>query len=190
MGFEQFRREDGGTRLRGDDSWQQNLCKTFFHFPVIPLTGSLLDRHPTRQCTDPKARYQMQHDIYSLGVVLLEIGLWTSFVLYDLEKSSSPIPNNILGPTELTKFPKILGDASQVKQRFEDLATNELPARLGRRYSDIVLLCLRCSDDGTGVDKNGKGFGVNAADWTDEDGLTIGVRYIENVLMKMQEIVI
>lgn len=27
-------------------------------------------------------RYPVQHDIYSLGLVLLEIGLWTSFVLY------------------------------------------------------------------------------------------------------------
>ena len=96
----------------------------------------------------------------------------------------------MLGSAELTKIQKILGDASQIKQRFENLATNELPARLGRRYSDIVLLCLRCLDDGTGVDKSGKGFGVNAADWTDEDGLTIGVRYIENVLMIMQEIAI
>lgn len=30
VGFEQFRKEDGGTRLRGDDEWQQNLCKIFF----------------------------------------------------------------------------------------------------------------------------------------------------------------
>lgn len=133
----------------------------------------------------------MQHDIYSLSVVLLEIALWTSFVLYDLEEDSSwPIANNILGLTELTKFQKILGGASQIKQRFEDLATHELPARLGRRYTDIVLLCLQCLDYGTDVHQDGKGFGVNAAGRTDEDGFTIGVRYIENVLMKMQEIVI
>lgn len=191
VGFEQFRREDGGTRLRGDDRWQQNLCKTFFHFFVIPLTGSLLDRHPTRQGIDPQARYQMQHDIYSLGVVLLEIGLWTSFVLYDVEKEySPPVPNYILRPAKSRKIQKILGDASQIKETFEELAAKELPARLGRRYTDIVLFCLRCLDDGTGLDQDGKGVGVNAADWTDEDGFTIGVQYIESVLMKMQEIVI
>lgn len=31
----------------------------------------------------------MQHDIYSLGVVLLEIGLWTSFVEYHKEQKPS-----------------------------------------------------------------------------------------------------
>ena len=30
----------------------------------------------------------MQHDIYSLGVCLLEIGLWRSFVYYEGEDSS------------------------------------------------------------------------------------------------------
>jgi hypothetical protein len=48
-----------------------------------------------------------------------------------------------------------------------------------------VLLCLRCLDPGTGENKTGKGFG---ADVKDEDGFVIGVRFIENVLEKMQEI--
>ena len=29
-----------------------------------------------------KDQYRMYHDIYSLGVVLLEVGLWSSFVEY------------------------------------------------------------------------------------------------------------
>ena len=105
-------------------------------------------------------------------------------MLYHSEdESTSPIPNNI--------FDKeiVLASASQIKLQLEDLAANELPGRLGRRYTEIVLLCLRCLDRGTGVDGNGKGFGVDAADWIDEDGIAIGIRYIENVLMNMQEIV-
>jgi hypothetical protein len=131
----------------------------------------------------------MQHDIYSLGVVLLEIGLWTSFVLYGPEEESfSPVPNNILEPADLAQPRNSLGGASQNKLKLEDLAAKELPARLGRRYTDIVLLCLRCLDLGSGADQDGKGFGADTADWTDEDGVMIGVRYIENVLEKMQEI--
>jgi hypothetical protein len=131
----------------------------------------------------------MQHDIYSLGVVLLEIGLWTSFVLYGPEEeSSSPVPNDILEPANLAQPGNSLGSASQNKLKLENLAAEELPARLGRRYTDIVLLCLRCLDPGSGADQDGQGFGVDAADWTDEDGVMIGVRYIENVLEKMQEI--
>ena len=188
-GFEQFRVEDGHTYRAGDDMWQHNLCKIPPNFPVIILTSSLSDRHPSRQGTHPQVDYQMQHDIYSLGVVLLEIGLWTSFVLYGPEEeSSSPVPNDILEPANLAQPGNSLGSASQNKLKLENLAAEELPARLGRRYTDIVLLCLRCLDPGSGADQDGQGFGVDAADWTDEDGVMIGVRYIENVLEKMQEI--
>jgi hypothetical protein len=161
------------------------------NFPVIRLTSSLPDRHPSRQGTHPEVDYQMQHDIYSLGVVLLEIGLWTSFVLYNPEEeSSSPVPNNILDAADLSQPNHCRRGATRNKQKLEDLAANELPARVGRRYTDIVLLCLRCLDPGSGVDQDGKGFGADAADWTDEDGFMIGVRYIENVLEKMQEITV
>jgi hypothetical protein len=73
-GFEQFRIDDGHTYRAGDDLWQQNLCKLPVHSSVMMLTNSLLDRHPSRQGTHPQVDYQMQHDIYSLGVVLLEEG--------------------------------------------------------------------------------------------------------------------
>jgi hypothetical protein len=59
VGFEQFRHEDGRTQKIGDHSWEKNLY-----------------RHPERQGRNPQALYQMQHDIYSLGVCLLEIGMW------------------------------------------------------------------------------------------------------------------
>src|SRR5271168_4116142 len=97
------------------------------------LTSSLPDRHPTRQGTHPEVDYQMQHDIYSLGVVLLEIGLWTSFVLYGPGEESSPsYPNNILGPVDSARPRNPLGGASQIKLELEELAAGELPARLGR----------------------------------------------------------
>ncbi len=63
VGFEKFRLADGRTYHIGDSLWQQNLY-----------------RHPTRQGRRPIEDYRMQHDIYSLGVCLLEIGLWSSLV--------------------------------------------------------------------------------------------------------------
>jgi hypothetical protein len=45
----------------------------------------------------------MQHDIYSLGVVLLEIGLWESFISYPLQSSPSPSPFPSLSPSDNTK---------------------------------------------------------------------------------------
>lgn len=148
----------------------------------------------------------MQHDIYSLGVVLLEIGLWTSFVAYDQtsgeSRDSTPTQNSILGSIDPDSEYTLVQQAIQNKARLEHLAENELPSRLGKKYTNIVLQCLRVLDFGiAGEDEEkGEGFGVGidvkhgtlgdaeGKPWIDEDGVVIGVRYIENFLMKMQEI--
>ena len=144
----------------------------------------------------------MQHDIYSLGVILLEIGLWTSFVLPQ-DKSEdkkqehiSPRPNAILSPPDPQNARNPLGTAIESKKTLEQVAERELPLRLGSRYTEIVLQCLRCLDSGTGVDEAGKGFGAGIDSssgqegFLDEDGVIIGVRFIENVLEKIQNITI
>ena len=61
VGFERFRKDTTVTHRFGDDVWERNLY-----------------RHPQRQGIAPDEDFSMQHDIYSLGVVLLEIGLNTS----------------------------------------------------------------------------------------------------------------
>ena len=66
VGFEKFRRAEGRTYMSGDAFWEKNLY-----------------RHPKRQGDYPEEEYKMQHDIYSLGVCLLEIGLGTSFVRFE-----------------------------------------------------------------------------------------------------------
>ncbi|CZR58611.1 uncharacterized protein PAC_08503 [Phialocephala subalpina] len=194
-GFEHFRLEDGHTHLTGDDEWEKNIY-----------------RHPSRQGLYPEISYQMQHDIYSLGVVLLEIGLWASFVVYDPQVDdhtpSPPTRNSILGPTNTIaevgtlKVAAKSKIAAETKTKLEQLAQKELPLRLGRKYTNIVLLCLRVLDTGSDNenDESEDGFGVGVEEkrrspnsseprsMMDEDGVVIGVRYIENVLTKIQEI--
>lgn len=65
IGFEELRSEDSYTSLGGDDVAERNLY-----------------RHPHRQGLVAQESYNVCHDIYSLGVCLLEIGLWTSFVCH------------------------------------------------------------------------------------------------------------
>ena len=64
VGFERSRPAASGTSLTGDMIWERNLY-----------------RHPSRQGLKSEHAYIMQHDIYSLGVCLLEIGLWNSLVM-------------------------------------------------------------------------------------------------------------
>lgn len=105
------------------------------------------------------------------------------------EDSPLPVPNSILRPAGLAQPENLLGGASQNKLKLlQDFATGELLIRLAERYTD-VLPCLRCLDLGSGADQDGNGFGVGVADWTDANGgVIIEVRYIENVLEKMQDI--
>jgi hypothetical protein len=52
-------------------------------------------RYPARQGTNIVARFTMAHDTYSLGVVLLEIGLWRP-----VEKLEAEISGKTLGRCE------------------------------------------------------------------------------------------
>lgn len=78
-------------------------------YSIVPKGSQLialpLDRHPSRQDTQPEIDCRMQHDIYTLGVVLLEIGLWTSLAVEDSECDSNlPTPSNILDSVKLGLF--------------------------------------------------------------------------------------
>lgn len=53
---------------------------------------------------------------------------------------------------------------------------------MGERYTAVVVTCLTCLDDDN-VD-----FADHDADMKDEDGILIGVKYIEKVLMRLDSI--
>jgi hypothetical protein len=163
----------------------------------------------------------MPHDIYSLGVVLLELGLWQSFLSYPADPDPSgqdpnlefsdemgegPSANMALPPTFLAALDAEKDTrkrAMAVKSALVALASEMLPARMGRRYTDVVLLCLRCLDGEAEISQAGAtgagmgGFGgkggagsavVDEEGFVDEDGIVVGVRYIERILLRMQEI--
>jgi len=97
--------------------------------------------HPDHQ--QPKAaKFHMGHDIYSLGVCLLEIGLWESFVREEITTSSDAS----YGPlTDRAGLKRTL-DAGGVKTKIEELAKKELPAAMGEGYATLVQRCLTCTD--------------------------------------------
>lgn len=71
LGFEKIRAVNAFTNLIDDAKWQKNLY-----------------RHPNRQGLRYEESYKMQHDIYSFGICLLEIGLWDSFAFWNKETGS------------------------------------------------------------------------------------------------------
>lgn len=153
IGFEQVRTADGRTYRQGDSMWSKDLY-----------------RHPTRQGAAPSEDYCMQHDIYGLGVCLLEIGLWDSFLTCDADGESQTASAALHVDTEkLREQPP-----SAVKDHLVHLAETQLPLSMGTVFKDVVVNCLTCLDDDN-ID-----FG-DRAEFEDEDGVLMGVRYIEKV---------
>jgi hypothetical protein len=153
IGFEQVRTADGRTYRQGDSTWSKDLY-----------------RHPDRQGAVPSEDYCMQHDIYGLGVCLLEIGLWDSFLEYDSDGES----HAAVAPLRVDAENFREQPSSAVKGHLVHLAETQLPLSMGTVFKDVVVNCLTCLDDGN-VD-----FG-DRAEFEDEDGVLMGVRYIEKV---------
>ncbi|KAK7965795.1 uncharacterized protein PG986_000072 [Apiospora aurea] len=149
VGFECFRSADAGTLKKGDADWHRNLY-----------------RHPTRQGINPETSYIMQHDIYSLGVCLLELGLSTSLVSYDAP-GEKPEPGPLLKEVQEepavypanddesggSMLPTEMREAYRIKDSLLSLAKTRLSRRMGPRYSAVVATCLTC------LDANNEDFG-------------------------------
>lgn len=153
VGFEQVRTVDGRTRRLGDSAWERNLY-----------------RHPRRQGLSPENIYTMQHDIYSLGVCLLEVGLWESFVSYE-DGVRGPLPAAAL---DITLDSPEFRQPFLMKEHLIALAKRGLPKRMGERYEEVVVNCLSC------LDQDNAYFG-DQSEFEDLDGVLVGVRYIEKV---------
>ena len=156
VGFEKFRLDTTSTHRYGDDLWEKNLY-----------------RHPHRQGIRPQEDFIMQHDVYSLGVVLLELGMNLTFVTWPDGRKERPVPAPELDISALIdpKRPSF-GKANAIKQRLVALTQKKLPNTFGQKYSEVVLSCLTCLDQGN------LSFG-DASQFEEDDGTLVGVRYIE-----------
>ncbi|KAL0937139.1 het-s domain protein [Colletotrichum truncatum] len=165
VGFDSFRNVNFHTMKVGDKAWERNLY-----------------RHPTRQGIQAQESYIMQHDVYSLGVCLLELGLWESFVNFQLEADGSTIPGPKLGltPSDFDFQPGNVAQTLKIKEHLVELARNRLPPKMGDIYTSVVVTCLTC------LDEDNDDFG--GEEMQDEDGILVGVRFIEKVLLKLGSI--
>jgi hypothetical protein len=174
VGFDSFRSTRFQTMRSGDSAWERNLY-----------------RHPLRQGLLARETYAMHHDVYSLGVCLLELGLRATFVTYKTSPDTpiagpncSNVPSAVLGLTlddfsidasaDLTK-------PTNIKSHLVEMAKAKLPRRMGDEYTDIVVRCLCCLDEG-----NQDFAGDNGM--RDEDGILIGVKFIEQILLSLNDI--
>ncbi|KAK6517420.1 hypothetical protein TWF281_004077 [Arthrobotrys megalospora] len=172
-GFDFARKEDESSTRTGDSEWYKNIYK-----------------HPERQGLHPEVDFTMLHDIYSLGVVLLEIALWRSYVLPTGGLDGTLLPcgsgsgSRYRENKETGRFfdrkTKQLKHPQDILKGFIRKAETAIPPALGNRYRDTVLMCLKCIDGGFG-DPSGL---------VDQDGVLVGLVYIERVLATLDDIVV
>lgn len=119
----------------------------------------------------------MGHDIYSLGVCFLEIGLWQSYAVYNAS-GIVEAPGQVLGLTldEIRRMrPKAL------KERLVALATRRISQAMGGIYTEVVIECLTCLDNKDDDEEE-------SDDDKDADSALVGVQYIEKVCRAFRQL--
>ena len=111
---------------RPDDIKQKSLNKD--------LEARVIYLHPDLRATEPEKRpqYHRKYEVYSLGLLLYEIGIW----------------NTIDRAVKITLSP------AEFKAKAVDRCIKDLPFFVGTKYSDVVLRCLTCADTGSEEDEN------------------------------------
>lgn len=159
-----LRDASGPTMQSGGNQWTEDLY-----------------RHPKRQGIHVEERYNMGHDIYSLGVCLLEIGLWDLLVhkrsadgqpqVSELFRAAAGVDGH---PDPEAELRAKLSRPTDVKNILLKLASENLPQRMGLGYHRLVAACL------TGLDQP-SGFGPEV-DFTKMNKVEQGVAFKELVL--------
>lgn len=141
--------------------------------------------HPSRHV--PGTRYTMAHDIYSLGVNLLEIALWDSFIIFDTHERVRMFNNEALEGGRMICDSLKEGDkeaGKRMKELYEMAAKALLPISMGCCFRDVVVECLGAVEHGFWHADNGDGPGKTQ----DEDEERIGLEFIDRVLERLEEI--
>ena len=119
--------------------------------------------HPKRQMELAEEEYNMGHDIYSLGICMLEVLNWKPLVIFDGEtpEVSSTFKEQakdlgILGKNQIKMHNRGLKSESEmctadpfgVQEILQSLARKELPPVTGSRLSRLVVSCLSALEGG------------------------------------------
>ncbi|KAK0117519.1 hypothetical protein ONS95_011859 [Cadophora gregata] len=137
-GFTRFRSDDRAFESgRNEDSEVSRYCY----------------RHPRRWGIVAQEKFSMLHDIYSLGVILLEIGLWNS--LLEWKNSQDKLPLGLAALLRGYTLEQVTTDPSLVRTRLIDTAKRQLPRVMGSKYTAVVVSCLSCVEGGLTTSSKG-----------------------------------
>ena len=133
VGWQYARQLEGGaTNLKGETSLQRKVYQ-----------------HPERQLVEAEKRYSMAHDVYSLGVCMIEILTWKSL----LPAIESPtISDEFIAAfrsldLEEDASEPFTRDAYQVQKTLISMCTQYIPVEAGEKMAVLVKDFLTCLND-------------------------------------------
>jgi len=141
-GYDGIRMEEAQTLMLDVEKWQERI-----YLPAERLADQ-----------EHRVKFSWVHDVYSLGIILLEVALWENFTN----------PSGAIGKT--LKSAEVPGDV------LEKNWLKQVPRVMGNKYAEAVSACF-------GMLKGGNGTALE-----DEDGIELGTTFISRVLDKLEDI--
>lgn len=133
---------------RPDSTTELSISAPVEDFEAVYLHPDVRQRLKSRPAgsnanTDPQERYQRVHDIYALGLLLVEIGFWRPLGRVAESGSGGKVKASNLS-------------AKEFKDAIVKKCRSDLAFWMGETYKDVTLRCLLAGEEG----------GVQAADGT------------------------
>jgi hypothetical protein len=129
-------------------SRQESEERTIDKSKIINDSKTSIYRHPAYQ-GEAAQGYKIHYDIYSFGLVLVEIALWVSLITFldAIESKSSKSEFSVLLSSKMTQFHRT--EALELQRRVQSRADRELAFRVGAKYHGAVKWCLNFADRST-----------------------------------------
>lgn len=145
-------------------------------------------QHPERQLTEAEKVYSMAHDLYSLGVCMIEILTWESLLLPTNPPTMSPsfiaafkdlgLQEDVSEP--FTKY------AEEIKQTLVYLCDQKIPIAAGDKIARLVHEFLTCLDEDS---EDRDDFETPYQDApNDENRRRVAVHFVDTALKTLQDV--
>jgi len=145
-------------------------------------------QHPERQLVEAEKEYSMAHDVYSLGVCMIEILTWESL----LPMSEPPsLSESFIASFEFLGLRKDTSgiytkDADQIKQTLVAMCDRNISIEAGEKIALLIRGFLTCLDDEE--DEEDEEEGQYQTPSNDKARREVAVHFVDNALKTLRDI--
>lgn len=145
-------------------------------------------QHPERQLVEAEKEYSMAHDVYSLGVCMIEILTWESLLPVSEPPSLSESFISSFESLGLKKDPTEIytKDADQIKQTLVAMCDRNISIEAGEKIALLIKGFLTCLDDEEdGEDEEERQYQTPSNDKARRE---FAVHFVDNALKTLRDV--